>query len=481
VSTIAEWLASLGMAEYAQRFAENRIDLSVLPDLTDQHLEKLGVALGDRLKILQAIRELGGPAPATPQAAVATPAPQDSAERRQLTVMFCDLVGSTALSARLDPEDLRGIIGAYHRCCTELVERNGGFVAKYMGDGVLAYFGYPQAHEHDAERAVRAGLALVEAVPKLATAAGVPLQVRVGIATGLVVVGDLIGAGAAQEQAVVGETPNLAARLQALAEPGAVVIASSTRRLTGGLFEYRALGSVALKGFAEDVPAWQVLGAGTAESRFEALRATTTPLIGRDEEIDLLMRRWEQAKRGEGCVVLISGEPGIGKSRIAQTIAERLSSEPHTRLRYFCSPHHQDSALYPSIAQLERAAGFRRQDTDEQRLTKLETVLAQGTNDLSQVVPLLADLLSIPTGDQYPPLNFTPQKRKERTLHAQLAQVEGLAAREAVLIVWEDVHWSDATTRESLDLLIDKVPTLRVLVIITFRPESRHGGSAAHT
>ena len=401
----------------------------------------------------------------------AEPPRRDEAERRQLTIMFCDLVGSTALSARFDPEDLRSIITAYHRCCAGLVERHGGFVAKYMGDGVLAYFGYPQAHEHDAERAVQAGLALVAAVPKLPTAATVPLQARIGIATGLVVVGDLIGAGAAQEQAVVGETPNLAARLQTLAEPGAVVIASSTRRLTGGLFEYRDLGTFALRGFAENVPAWQVVGAGAVESRFEALRATTTPLIGRDEETDLLLRRWEQAKRGEGCVVLISGEPGIGKSRIAQTIVERLSSKPHTRLRYFCSPHHQDSALYPSIAQLEHAAGFGRQDTDEQRLAKLEAVLAGGTDDLSDVVPLMAALLSVPTGDRYPPLNLTPQKRKEKTLHAQLAQVEGLAKRNPVLMLWEDVQWSDPTTLESLDLLVDRVPALRVLVIITFRPE----------
>jgi class 3 adenylate cyclase len=468
---IADWLKRLGMSEYAERFAENRIDLSVLPDLTDQHLEKLGVALGDRLKILRAIRELSATTVAAQPGPSAAPGVQDSAERRQLTVMFCDLVGSTALSGRLDPEDLRGIVGTYHRCCTALVERHGGFVAKYMGDGVLAYFGYPQAHEHDAERAVRAGIALVEAVPKLTTIGAGPLQVRIGIATGLVVVGDLIGAGAAQEQAVVGETPNLAARLQALAEPGAVVIASSTRRLTGGLFEYRNLGAVALKGFSKDVPAWQVLGVGVAESRFEALRATTTPLIGRDEEIDLLMRRWERAKRGDGCVVLIAGEPGIGKSRIAQTFLERISAEPHTRLRYFCSPHHQDSAFYPSISQLERAAGFRRDDTDEQRLAKLEGVLAQGTNDLSEAVPLLADLLSVPIGDRYPPLNLTPRKRKEKTLHVQLAQVEGLAAQQPVLIVWEDVHWSDPTTRESLDLLIDRVPTLRVLAFITFRPE----------
>jgi len=470
------WLRRIGLEQYTQTFRDNAIDLSVLPDLTDQDLEKLGVLLGHRRKLLRAIADLeaiekSAPAVAVAAAAPPAPRPQDTAERRQLTVMFCDLVGSTALSARLDPEDLRGLIGSYHRCTAELVERNGGFVAKYMGDGVLAYFGYPRAHEHDAERAVRAGLGLVEAVPKLATAAGLPLQVRVGISTGLVVVGDLIGAGAAQEQAVVGETPNLAARLQALAEPGAVVISSSTRRLIGALFDYRDLGTVALKGLGENVPAWQVLGASAAESRFEALRAATTPLVGRDEEIDLLMRRWEQAKRGDGQVVLISGEPGIGKSRIAQAIVERLSGEPHTRLRYFCSPHHQDSALYPSIAQLERAAGLRREDTDEQRLNKLEAVLAQGTNDLSEAVPLLADLLSIPTGERYPPLNLSPQKHKERTLHAQVAQLAGLAAHQPVLMVFEDVHWSDPTTRESLDLLVDRVPTLRVLMIITFRPE----------
>jgi class 3 adenylate cyclase/predicted ATPase len=471
---IADWLKKLGMSEYTERFTENDIDMAVLPDLTDQHLKDLGVSLGHRLKMLRAIRDLSGApvAVTAPSAPAATrPTQRDEAERRQLTVMFCDLVGSTALSARLDPEDLRGIIGAYHHCCTEFIERNGGFVAKYMGDGVLAYFGYPQAHEHDAERAVRAGLALVEAVPKLATNAGSPLQVRIGIATGLVVVGDLVGAGAAQEQAVVGETPNLAARLQTLAEPGAVVIASSTRGLTGGLFEYRDLGAVALKGFATRVQAYQVIGPSTVESRFEALRATTTALFGRDEETDLITRRWDQAKRGDGCVVLIAGEAGIGKSRIAQTILERLSGEPHTRLRYFCSPHHQDSALYPGIMQMRRAAGFRREDTAEERLAKLEAVLLQATNDLSEAVPLLADLLSISPGDRYLPLNLTPQERKAKTLRAQLAQVEGLAARQPVAMVFEDVHWCDPTTRELLDLLIDRVSTLRVLALITFRSE----------
>jgi class 3 adenylate cyclase/tetratricopeptide (TPR) repeat protein len=473
VPTIAEWLGSLGLSEYAERFAQEDVDFDLLGDLTDHDFDRLGVSVGHRRRMLRAIRELGQPAaPQPPSAAVTTqPAAQDTAERRQLTVMFCDLVGSTALSTKLDPEDLRAIIGTYHRRCAEVIGKAGGFVAKYMGDGVLAYFGYPQAHEEDAERAVRVGLALVGAVPKLDGHGGAALQVRIGVATGLVVVGDLLGEGAAQEQAVVGETPNLAARLQALAEPGAVVISASTRRLTGGLFEYRNLGMFSLKGLGDSVPAWEVTGLGATESRFEALRATTTPLVGRDEEIELLIRRWEHAKRGDGQVVLISGEPGIGKSRIAETIVERLSGEPHTRLRYFCSPHHQDSALYPSIAQLERAAGFRRDDTSEERLAKLEAVLARGTNDVNEAAPLFADLLSIPIGDRYQPLNLTPQKRKEKTLHAQLAQVEGLAARQPVLMVWEDVHWSDATTRESLDLLIDRGATLRVLAILTFRPE----------
>src|SRR6516164_9484031 len=315
-----------------------------------------------------------------------------------------------------------------------------------MGEDVFVYFGYPQAHEDDAERAVRAGLELIQAVSGLKSSA--PLQSRVGIATGLVVVGDLIGSGAAQEQTVVGETPNLAARLQVAAGPGTIAVDRTTRRLLGGLFEYRDLGGIEAKGFANRVQAYEVVRPSMVESRFEALRTTTTPLIGRDEEIDLLLRRWDQAKRGDGCVVLIAGEPGIGKSRIAETILERLSNEPHTRLRYFCSPHHQHSALYPSIMQLERAAGFRRDDTDEQRLDKLEAVLAQGTDELSEAVPLLAELLSIPTGDRYPPLDLTPQKRKEKTLHAQLAQVEGLASRQPVLIVWEDIQWSDPTTRE---------------------------------
>jgi class 3 adenylate cyclase/tetratricopeptide (TPR) repeat protein len=470
VATITEWLASLGLSEYAQRFAENDIDITILRHLTDQDLKEIGVSLGHRRKILASIAELAGAAPTRSQpAAPPEPKTRDDAERRQLTVMFTDLVGSTALSTKLDPEDLRSVIGAYHKCVAQTIGRFGGFVARYMGDGVLIYFGYPQAHEDDAERAVRGGLALIEAIGKLGSVA--QLQVRIGVGTGLVVVGDLVGSGEAQERGVVGETPNLAARLQAGATPGTIAIDPTTRRLLGGLFEYRDLGGIEAKGFANRVQAYEVARPSMVESRFEALRTTTTPLIGREEEIDLLLRRWDQAKRGEGCVVLVAGEPGIGKSRIAETILERLSNEPHTRLRYFCSPHHQHSALYPSITQLERAAGFQREDPPEQRLDKLEAVLAKWTNDPRQAAPLIADLLSISTGERYPPLALTPQKRREKTLRALLAHVEGLAARLPVLMLFEDLHWSDPTTRELLDLLIDRVSALCILLIVTFRPE----------
>lgn len=315
---------------------------------------------------------------AAPPAAPGPAPTRASAERRQLTVMFCDLVGSTALAARLDPEDLREIIGAYQRRVAKVVGRYDGFIAKYMGDGVLVYFGYPRAHEDDAERAVRAGLKLAATMHRVPARGGEPLRVRVGIATGLVVVGDLVGSGEAQERGVVGETPNLAARLQALAEPDAVVIAAGTRRLLGGLFECEDLGALGVKGYAEPVRAWRVRGRSAAESRYEALHAAagTVPLVGREEETGMLWRRWRRAARGEGQVVLISGEPGIGKSRLVAAAQERIEGEPHTLLRYFCSPYYQDSALHPVVAHLERAAAFGRDDAPEAKLDKLVAALA---------------------------------------------------------------------------------------------------------
>jgi class 3 adenylate cyclase/predicted ATPase len=380
--------------------------------------------------------------------------------------MFCDLVGSTALSTRHDPEDLRELIGDYHRTVADTVGHFDGFVAKYMGDGVLVYFGYPQAHEDDAERAVRAGLAVIEAVGRLP--ARQDLRVRLGIATGLAVVGDLIGEGAAQERGVVGETPNLAARLQALAMPNTLVIAEATRRQVGGLFELADLGPQALAGFAEPQPAWRVICESGMLSRFEALRSGETPLVGRDEELELLLRRWQQAKTGEGRAVLISGEPGIGKSRLTAALSEQIEAEPHTRLRYFCSPHHQDSALYPFIAQLERAAGFARDDTVDAKLGKLLALLAPGSRDGDDIA-LLSELLSFPSSAA--DLNLSPQRKREKLFEALLSQLEAEARHRPVLMVFEDAHWIDPTSRELLDLTVDWVRRLPVLVAITFRPE----------
>jgi class 3 adenylate cyclase/predicted ATPase len=404
------------------------------------------------------------PAPGTPAAA-----PASSAERRQLTIMFCDLVGSTELAARLDPEDLREIITAYHRTVSEVVARFGGFVAKFMGDGVLAYFGYPQSHEDDAERSVRAGLAIAEAVGRLRLPLAEKLQVRIGMATGLVVVGDLLGSGSSQEQAVVGETPNLAARLQGLAEPNAVIIADATRRQVGALFEMRDLGLQALRGFSEEQRAWRVIGESGVESRFAAFRTAETPLVGREEQLDLLRRRWIQAKSGEGHVVLISAEPGIGKSRLTEALLERIAAEKPARLRFFCSPHHQDSALYPVIRQLERAAGFVRDDLPTAKHDKLAALI--GNSGSAHDLPLLAELLGLPDGVSPALPEMAPQRKKELTFEALLRQLETLARSGPVLMVFEDLHWIDPTTRELLDRTIARVECLPVLLIATFRTE----------
>ena len=462
------WLRGIGLEQYAQTFRDNAIDADVLRDLTDEHLRELGLPLGARLKLLRAVAALGtGQTPVSPE--ITTPAPRTDAERRQVTVMFSDLVGSTALSARMDPEDLREVISAYQRCVAEAVRRFDGFVAKYMGDGVLVYFGYPEAHEDDAERAVQAGLELTAAVTALK--APVSLQTRVGIATGLVVVGDLVGSGEAQERGIVGETPNLAARLQGIAEPNMVVIAEGTRRLLGNLFEFEDLGAKDLKGIAGPVRAWAALRASSAEGRFEALHtAGLTALVGREEELELLLRRWSRAKTGEGQVVLLSGEAGIGKSRLTAALLERLAPEPHTRLRYFCSPQHTDSAFYPIIGQLERAAGLAHDDTPQAKLDKLDAVLAQSSTSVRDAA-LFAEMLSLPNDGRYSTLELTPQQRRQKTLEALFAQVETFARKSPVLMVIEDTHWADPTSLEAFGRAVDQIATHCVLLLITFRPE----------
>jgi predicted ATPase/class 3 adenylate cyclase len=477
---VAAWLCGLGLGQYEHAFQENDIDAEVLIDLTAEDLIGLGVAsIGHRRRLLAAIAALRAgsistiiPATAAPAAVSGKVPPAPEAERRQLTVMFVDLVESTTLAARLDPEEMAEVLRTYQSAVAGAIARFEGHVAKYMGDGVLAYFGYPRAHEDEAERAVRAGLAAVGAVQSLGSVVGETLAARVGIATGPVVVGELIGEGAAREETVVGDTPNLAARLQTLAEPGTVVISARTRQLIGGLFELAERGLQILKGFPVPVRAWRVVGEGTAESRFEALHGVgLTPLVGRENEIGLLLEHWERAKEGDGQVVLLAGEPGIGKSRLMRALRGRLENEPHTALSHYCSPHHQTSPLHPVIGLLERAAGFAADDPAATKLDKLEALLALSRNDVTAVAPLLAALLSLEADARYPPLDMSPHRQKERTLEELVDQVLGLATRRPVLALYEDVHWADPTLLELLDLLVDRIQGAPVLVLITFRPE----------
>ena len=477
VMDVSRWLRSQGFERYEAAFIANAIDSDVLPELTEDDLEKLGIPLGDRKRLIRAIREsLADSDEAQVADEVAARSHSEAprmgdAERRHLTVMIGDLVGSTALSARLDPEDMRAVTDAYHAACARIVSTYDGFLAEFRGDGILAYFGYPHAHEDDAERTVRAGLDIVAAVAQLDTPANEPLAVRIGVATGLVVIGDLSGEGALREHAVVGQTPNIAARLQGLAEPGTVVVAATTRRLLGDLFELRDLGRHEVKGITDPVAAWAVDGLSGSESRFEAAQAGLADLVGRERELNFLLERQRFAWDGSGQVVLISGEPGIGKSRLMAALAERIAGEPYTRLRYQCSAYHTNSALRPFIVQIERAAGFKADDPPEQRLIKLEALLDRDAPRIRALAPLFAALLSIPFGERYPPLALSPIQQRRRTLAALLDLVEGVTREQPTLLLFEDAQWADATSLELLDLMVERVRALPVLALFTFRPD----------
>lgn len=458
---IGAWLNGLGLGQYETVFRENEIDTDVLIELTDQHLKDLGVALGHRLKMLRAIREQAS-----------EPRSQDAADRRQLTVMFCDLVDSTALTTQLEPEDMADLMRAFQRTVAAAVIRFDGHVARWLGDGATVYFGYPRAHEDDAERAVRAAITLLAAVRQLRCERAVDLRLRIGISTGLVIVGELIGEGDARERGVVGDTPNLASRLQTLAEPDTIVVSETTRRLLGRAFELKSLGLHQLKGFKAPVPAWSVLREIESVTRFEASRSETmTPFVGREHEVAVLMDRWRLAKTRQGQVVALSGEAGIGKSRILAAMREHIGGETLMVLRYQCSPHHVNDAFYPVIGQIWRGAGFVSGETPIERLQKLEMMIARSRLDPGDVVPYLASLLAIPTEGRYPALDLPPNEIKERTSAAMIAVVVAIAEAVPVLLLVEDTHWIDPTSLELLGRLVECTEHLPVLTVLTFRPE----------
>jgi class 3 adenylate cyclase/predicted ATPase len=461
-------LERLGLGRFAKLFAENGIDFDVLPDLTDAQLEKLGIGVGDRIRILKAAKS---PEFATPEGSARQ---SQGAERRQLTVMFCDLVGSTALSTQLDPEDFGRVIGDFRTACANAVAPFGGSVAKYMGDGALVYFGYPEAYEDAAARAILGGLALIEAVVALRLSAPDFPQLRVGVATGMVVVGELIGEGASQERIAVGDTLNLAARLQALASPDSVVISESTWNLAGGAFTYEDLGPQMLKGISTPMRAWKVVGENNADRRFaaRASRGGVTPLVGRIDEIGLMKQRWERSLEGDGQVVLLSAPAGMGKSRMTQAFRDGLASDV-TVVQFFCSPYHTNSALYPFMRQIEMAAGLGRSDSADEKLDKLEGALAGPADVVADTAPLLAALLSIPYAQRYSQLEtvMSDLVRKQRTMQVLEEQLALLSRRAPALIVFEDAHWADPTSIELMGRIEHRVAELRAMVIANFRPE----------
>ena len=462
---IETWLRGLGLEQYTEAFAENGVDRALLSELTNEDLKDLGVArLADRKKILTAIMAID------PKSETLVPSGEEAAERRQLTVMFCDLVGSTELSQRLDPEELREVMRGYHNAVARTITAHQGHVAKLLGDGVLAYFGWPNAHEDQVEQAVHAALAAAKAVGEIESA-GEPLAARAGIATGQVVIGDMIGEAVHERGAVAGETPNLAARLQDLAQPGEVVINDATRRLTGGSFVLEDGGTHQLKGFADPATVWRVTGVVRTGSRFEVAHyAGLTELVGRTHEIGLLLDRWGRALGGEGQVVLVSGEAGIGKSRILREFTTQLASNGHLMLRYQCSTHEVNAAFHPFVNEIETTADLQTDDPAEKRRDKLDAHLASVFGDPGEAAPLIATLLSLPL-EGYPLLDMAPQRHKQRTVTALVERIAMLSRQLPVVMIVEDIHWIDASSLEMLDALVERMQDLPVFVVMTYRPE----------
>jgi class 3 adenylate cyclase/tetratricopeptide (TPR) repeat protein len=465
MDTLSSWLRPLGLEQYVPLFESHGIDLTSLALLSENDLVELGVLLGHRRLLHKAIATLDDAKRATPPAMQ----PALDAGRRQLTILFCDLVGSTELAQQLDAEMLRELMHAYQRACGDIVSRYAGYVAQYLGDGIVVYFGFPQAHEDDAERAVRAALDMVAAVSKIP--APTPLRVHIGVATGSVVVGDSGADNGSASNTAVGETPNLAARLSALAEAGQIVVSAGTYRLLGYSFSTEDLGERQLKGISGPVKAWLVRDLTPTESRFGAARKSRyTPFVGREAEIALLLARWESAREGDGQVVLLTGEPGIGKSRIAHVLGQHLADTPHVRHVYQCSPYHNGSAFYPLVEPFERAFGFERDDTPEQKLDRLEAALDLDADRLTVTAPFFAAFLSLPT-DRYPAQMLTPQKHREKTIVALVEQTLRLAKRQTMLMICEDAHWADPATLETMALMVERIRQAAVLLIVTCRPE----------
>jgi class 3 adenylate cyclase/tetratricopeptide (TPR) repeat protein len=475
MSDLREWLGANNLEQYAAAFEANDIDLDILGELDDGDLEKLGLSLGNRRRLLKAIAERRAPAAvpdkvAPPDAPSAAEPGSIDAERRQVTVMFTDMVGSTALSAKLDPELLGGLIRRYQDAVAGVIGRYGGFVAKFMGDGVLAYFGFPCAFEDAAERAVRAAIGILSEVGAIEMPDGTRVQARIGIATGLVVVGEIIGTGMAQERTIVGETPNLAARLQALAGTDCILVSESTQKLLGSLFELTHTGEHELKGFARPVPAWRVCGEASVESRFAAIRAGGLPLIGRAHEMGLMRERWHLARQGEGQIVTVIGEAGIGKSRTIEALQQELAAEAHARINLQCSPYHSDSALYPVIQYLTRAATLMAADPADVRAEKLRALLAARHVANPAALPLLAELLSIPLTESAP--TALPPAHRKATILASIVEIlTRTSDDDPVLVLLEDAHWIDATTLEMVARLTDSISRARMLVVVSARPD----------